>query len=92
MCCNQVEVECEHFIILKDPADTRLSHTQIQIDEYDNDSVCTHSVFSVTAEVRGSELHMAQQSNSINSVATLSSILLSDGVHACVIWKTIAFV
>lgn len=54
-----------------------------------NKAVCSHFVLSVTAEVRGLELHMAKYSESIDTITTFSCILLGDRVHTCVIWKKI---
>ena len=48
--------------------------------------ICTYFVVSVTAEVRGSEVHMTRLRENTDSVATLSCILLSDGVHTCSVW------
>lgn len=46
-----------------------------------------HLVASVTAKVRGSELHVALQRENTDGVATLCCILLSEVIHACPIWK-----
>lgn len=43
----------------------------------------------MAAEVRGSELHVAENWEKTDGVATLCRVLLSDGVYACAVWVTI---
>ena len=45
-------------------------------------------VIGVAAEVGGAEFHQALQRKNTDGVATHSSVLLGDGVHACFIWRT----
>lgn len=49
-------------------------------------TACTYFVVSVAAEIRSSELHVAQERESTHGIATLCSILFSDGIHSCSIF------
>lgn len=51
--------------------------------------ICTHFVFSVTAEVRCPELHQALKREDLDCVAILGTILLSDRIHIIFIWKEV---
>lgn len=93
VCRNQIEVEGEHFIILKDQTDQPSVHPPLAFKKKKLllvvHFVCVraHFVVSVTAEVRGPELHVARKR--YNTVATLCCILLCDGIHARLIWKRV---
>lgn len=43
----------------------------------------------MAAEVRGSELHVAENWEKTDGVSTLCRVLLGDGVYACAVWATI---
>lgn len=42
----------------------------------------------MAAEVRGSELHVAENWEKTDGVSTLCRVLLGDGVYACAVWET----
>lgn len=42
----------------------------------------------MAAEVRGSELHVAENWEKTDGVSTLCRVLLGDGVYTCAVWAT----
>lgn len=86
MCSDQVKIKGEHVILkyTEEKIYQSLLCTQQHISAYL--TACTYFVVSVAAEIRSSELHVAQERESTHGIATLCSILFSDGIHSCSIF------
>lgn len=85
MCSNQVKIKGEH-VILKYPEE-KIYQSLVSLGSSKHVcaylTACTYFVVSVAAEIRSSELHVAQERESTHGIAALCSILFSDGIRSC---------